>query len=321
MNTGTSATTDLAGRIPDRGDAVVEIEGREVSLTSLEKPWWPGGWTKGDALRWYATAAPHLLPHLAGRPLVMKRYPDGIEGKRFFQKRTPGHAPEWLVTCSVEHGSGSVIDFVVVDGPAALLWAVQLGSIDLNPWPSRCDDVNRPDLLCFDLDPVPGATFADVRRTALVVGQALTGLGAPFHAKTSGSRGIHLYVPIRRGPPQKDVWRVAKTLALSLEALHPDLITAVYRKADRPRGRVLVDYNQNAWGRTIASVYSLRPRPGAPVSAPVTWDELEAGIEIEDLTIESMPGRLADVGDRWAPLIDGERLRLESLLEGDVAAG
>jgi bifunctional non-homologous end joining protein LigD len=170
--------------------------------------------------------------------------------------------------------------------------------------------------LTFDLDPVEGASFDDVREVALVVHRALAGLGADSWVKTSGSRGIHVFVPIVEGPLQKSVWAVAKELARSLAALHPDLVTAVYKKAARPRGRVLVDYNQNAWGRTLASVYSARPRSGAPVSAPVTWEELEAGIDPLEFTIETMPDRIATEGDLWAGILDpASAFDVETLLE------
>ena len=308
---------DLAAAIPEAGDHEVEIAGRKLQLTSLDKPYWPAeGITKGDLLRWYARASVVILPHVAGRPLVLKRYPEGIEGEHFFMKRTPTHAPDWLRTCSIQHASGSVIDFAVVDGEASLLWVINLGSIDLNPWPTPCGDVDRPDLLTFDLDPVEGASFDDVREAALVVRRALAGFGIESWVKMSGGTGIHVFVPIVEGPVQKTVWAVAKELAVSLAGLHPDLLTAVYRKADRPRGRVLVDYNQNAWGRTLASVYSARARPGAPVSAPIAWEELEAGIEPMDFTLETMPERLEKTGDLWAGLLEpSARFDLESLLE------
>lgn len=315
-------SAELAARIPVAGEHFLEVGERSLRLTSLDKTYWPdGGWTKGDLLRWYAAVAEILLPYVRGRPIVMKRYPDGIEGESFFMKRTPSHAPDWLTTCSIEHASGNVIDFAVVDDAAALLWLPQIGCVSLHPWPSRCDDVDRPDFLTFDLDPVEGTGFDEVREAALVVERTLAGLGAPAWAKTTGSRGIHVFVPIERGPTQKEVWRVAKSLALSLESLHPELLTAVYRKADRPKGRVLVDYNQNAWGRTLASVYSARPRPGAPVSAPVTWEEIDAGIETLDFTIESMPARLEEVGDPWASMLEADPFPLADLLtEADAAA-
>jgi bifunctional non-homologous end joining protein LigD len=178
---------------------------------------------------------------------------------------------------AIEHSSGSVIDFPVIRDLPSLLWVVNLGCIDLNPWYARCDDVDRPDYLHFDLDPVEGTGFDKVLETALRVHEALDALGIPAFAKTTGSRGIHIYVPIVRGPIQKEVWTFAKRFAQSMETLHPELITTEYRIAKRPKGRVLLDYNQNAWGRTLASVYSVRPKPRAPVSAPVTWDEIGRG--------------------------------------------
>lgn len=307
-----------ASAIPrDQREWTARIGQRSVKLTNLDKIFWPEeGYTKGDLLRYYLSVANAILPHIKRRAMVMKRYPNGIAGEHFFMKRTPAHAPEWLTTCSIEHDSGNVIDFPVVDDAAALLWVVNLGCIDLNPWYARCDDVDRPDWLHFDLDPVVGASFGNVREAALLVYRALAGLGAQASAKTTGSRGIHVYVPIRRGPTQKEVWTVAKSFAQSLAALEPGLLTAEYRIEKRPPGRVLVDYNQNAWGRTLASVYSVRPRPGAPVSTPVTWDELEAGIEIEDFRIDNLPARIEKLGDLWAPLLGRTgRFRLEQLLD------
>jgi len=287
-----------------------------VKLTNLGKPFWPErGITKGDLLRYYAEVSPVLLPHLKDRAMVMKRYPNGAHGEFFFQKRAPVPRPDWIEICSIEHASASVIDFPIVRDLSSLLWLVNLGCIDLNPWYARCDDVNRPDYLHFDLDPVEGATFAKVRETALLVHEALDAIKVPNLAKTTGSRGIHVYVPIVRGPTQKEVWTFAKQFAQSMEKLHPDLITAEYRIAKRPKGRVLVDYNQNAWGRTLASIYSARPKPKAPVSAPVTWKEIEDDIEIEDFRVDNMPARVRKVGDLWKPLLQQSgRFRLEKLL-------
>jgi bifunctional non-homologous end joining protein LigD len=234
--------------------------------------------------------------------MVMKRYPNGIHGKCFFMKRTPSPRPEWIETCEILHGSGNLIAFPLVQDLASLLWLVNLGCIDLNQWYARCDDVDRPDYLHFDLDPGNGATFAQVRETALVVRDALRSLGMTSLVKTSGSKGLHLYVPIVRGPVQKQVWGFAKRLAKELDARHSDLITAEYRIADRPRGRVLVDYNQNAWGRTLASVYSVRPVEQATVSTPLTWDEVEGGAEIADFRMDNVPARVRKLGDLWAPL-------------------
>ena len=288
----------------DSADAVVRAGGKDVRLTNLAKPFWPElGITKGDLLQYYADVAAVLLPHLHGRAMVMKRYPHGAHGEFFFMKRAPTPRPEWIETCAIEHGSGSVIQFPIVQDIAALLWVINLGCIDLNQWYARCDDVDRPDYLHFDLDPGDGATFERVRETGFIVRDALGALRMPALVKTTGSRGLHVYVPIVRGPEQKDVWRFAKALAFELAARHPALMTAEYRIAKRPKGRVLVDYNQNAWGRTLASIYSVRPRPRAPVSTPIAWDELAAGVTIDDFRIDNLPARVARLGDVWKPLL------------------
>jgi bifunctional non-homologous end joining protein LigD len=192
---------------------------------------------------------------------------------------------------------------------------VNLGCIDLNPWYSRCDDTNRPDFLHFDLDPGPGAPFPRVLDVAGLVRATLEELRMQTYVKTTGSRGLHLYVPILRGPLQKEVWTVAKALAVELAARHPAIVTAEYRVAKRPRGRVLVDYNQNAWGRTLASVYSVRPRPEASVSTPVAWDEVERGIRIQDFTVGNVPSRVREKGDLWEGLLGRRRYDLAPLVE------
>jgi bifunctional non-homologous end joining protein LigD len=191
----------------------------------------------------------------------------------------------------------------VVGDLAALLWVVNLGCIDLNPWYARCDDVDRPDYLHFDLDPTPGAGFRAVREASLLICEALATLKIRSYPKTTGSRGIHIYVPIVRGPVQKEVWTFAKMFSVSLAQKYPKLLTSEYRVAKRPGNRVLMDYNQNAWGRTLASVYSVRPKPHAPVSAPVTWEEIERGIEIQDFRIDNMMQRLKVTGDLFRPLL------------------
>lgn len=288
---------------PVQGDVEVDVDGRRVRLTNLDKVFFPEiGATKRDLLQYYAAVAPVLLPHLRGRAMVMKRYPQGAAGDFFFMKQAPSPRPSWIATCAIAHASGRVIDFPVIDGLAALLWVVNLGCIDLNQWYARCDDVDRPDYLHFDLDPVGEVPFAAVREAAAIVNETLQALGMPTFVKTSGARGLHLYVPIVRGPTQKQVWQVSKTVALDVARRHPALLTTVYRKAARPSGRVLVDYNQNAWGRTLASVYSVRPRPRATVSTPVTWGEVAAGAATEDFRMDNVPARVAHLGDLWAPL-------------------
>ena len=298
-------------------NTTLTIGDRQLHLTNLQKVFWPeDGFTKRDLLQYYADIAPLLLPHLSDRAMVMKRYPNGYAGEFFFMKRTPSPRPSWLQTCSIEHASGNIIDFPMIQDLPALLWVINLGCIDLNQWYARCDDVHRPDYLHFDLDPVDQtAGFDKVLETARIIHHELDNLKIPNFAKTTGSRGIHVYVPLARGPLQKQVWTFAKHFAQALAVKHPSLITSEYRIAKRPKGRVLVDYNQNAWGRTLASVYSVRPRRGAPVSAPVTWQEIEHGLAIEDFRIDNMRARVRDAGDLWKPLLSPiGRLDLTPLL-------
>jgi bifunctional non-homologous end joining protein LigD len=289
----------------DQDNVVLTIGGKEVRLTNLRKIFWLDlALTKGDLLRYYAAVAGVLLPHLRDRAMVMKRYPHGAAGDFFFMKRAPSPRPSWIQICSIPHDSGNVIDFPMIQDAAALMWVINLGCIDLNQWYARCDDVDRPDYLHFDLDPGSGAGFDRVLETSLIVRDALDTLKMPSLVKTTGSKGLHVYVPIERGPMQKEVWTFAKALAHELAHRHPALITAEYKVAKRPHGRVLVDYNQNAWGRTLASIYSPRPRPAATVSTPVTWKEIERGIKIEDFTVLNVPKRLARLGDLWKPLLE-----------------
>ncbi|PYR13606.1 MAG: hypothetical protein DMG00_06440 [Acidobacteria bacterium] len=288
----------------DQDNVVVIVKGREVRLTNLRKIFWPDlRITKGDLLQYYADVAGALLPHIRNRAMVMKRYPHGAAGAFFFMKRAPTPRPPWIEICRIDHGSGNVIDFPMIQDEAALLWVINLGCIDLNQWYATCDDVDRPDYLHFDLDPGAGATFPRVVESALIVREALESLKMRPLAKTTGSKGMHVYVPIVRGPEQKQVWLFAKALAQELAARHPALMTAEYRVAKRPHGRVLVDYNQNRWGSTLASVYSPRPRPEATVSTPITWEEVERGVRLEDFTIRNVPARVKRVGDLWKPLL------------------
>jgi bifunctional non-homologous end joining protein LigD len=289
--------------IPADGDVLLAVGGREVRLTNLHKPFWPErGITKGDLIQYYADVAPVLLPHIRGRAMVMKRYPHGAGGEFFFMKRAPEPRPAWIRICPIDHGDKGIIPFPVIDDLPALLWVINLGCIDLNQWYAPCDDADRPDYLHFDLDP-GNATFAQVREAALIVRDALETLRMKPLVKTSGSKGLHVYVPIVRGPDQKQVWTFAKALAVELASRHRALLTSEYRRTNRPKGRVLVDYNQNRWGSTLASIYSVRPTPFAGVSTPVTWDEVEGGVEIEDFRLDNVRQRLTRVGDLWKPLL------------------
>jgi len=291
----------------DVNEATLDVGGRNVSLTNLNKVFWPGiGVTKRELLQYYSDISPVLLPHIHDRAMVMKRFVHGADGEFFFMKRAPSPRPDWLMTCSVVHNPTNTIEFPVIQDLASLLWVVNLGCIDLNQWYARCDDVDTPDYLHFDLDPVPNAGFDKVRRAAVIVRDALAAMSIPSVVKTSGSDGMHLYVPIRRGPLQKQVWTFAKAFAIKVAAAHPDLLTSEYKIADRPPDHILVDYNQNAWGRTLASVYSVRPTPTATVSTPVTWDEVENGVEATDFTLKNVPARVKQLGDLWKPVVDND---------------
>jgi bifunctional non-homologous end joining protein LigD len=288
----------------DVKDITLQVGGKELTLTNLSKAFWAeDGITKADLLQYYADISSYLLPHIASRAMVLKRYPDGALGKFFFQKHAPASRPDWIPICEIQHPSANLVDFPVINNLAGLLWAVNLGCIDLNPWYARCDDVDRPDYLHFDLDPTPGAAFALVREAALVLRDELEALKITSYPKTTGSRGIHIYIPIVRGPLQKEVWTFAKAFSVSAAQKYPKILTSEYRVAKRSPNRVLVDYNQNAWGRTLASVYSARPKPHATVSAPVTWEEVERGVEIADFRIDNMVKRLAKIGDLYRPLL------------------
>ena len=302
--------------IPKSGTVTLDVSGRDVRLTNLDKVFWPEEKiTKGDLIRYYAEVALVLLPHIRDRAMVMKRYPHGAGGEFFFMKRAPVPRPDWIQTCRITHGSGNIIDFPVINDLPSLLWVINLGCIDLNQWYAKCDDVNRPDYVHFDLDPGDGATWERVLESGRIVRDALGALKMPSVVKTTGSRGLHVYVPIVREPVQKEVWTFAKALAVELAARHPDLMTSEYRVAKRPKGRVLVDYNQNAWGRTLASIYSVRPRPQAPVSTPVTWEEIDKGVRIEDFRIDNVRARIEKLGGLWKPLLNtGGRVDLRKYL-------
>jgi bifunctional non-homologous end joining protein LigD len=290
-------------KIPRAGSHTIKVQGKEVRLTNLDKLFWPERQiTKGDLIQYYADVAPLLLPHIKDRAMVMKRYPHGAAGEFFFMKRAPEPRPDWIRTCRIPHDSGNVIDFPVIDDMPSLLWVINLGCIDLNQWYATCDDVDRPDYLHFDLDPGT-ATWDQVLASARILHDALETLKMPGYPKTTGSKGIHVYVPIVRGPVQKQVWTFAKALAQELAGRHPALMTSEYKVAKRPKGRVLLDYNQNAWGRTLASVYSVRPTPFAGVSTPLTWKEIDKGCRIEDFRLDNVRTRFKKTGDLFKPLL------------------
>jgi bifunctional non-homologous end joining protein LigD len=288
-------------KIPRKGDATLDAGGKSVGVTNLHKVFFSElGLTKADLLQYYADVSQYLLPHIKDRAMVMKRYPNGADKPFFFMKETPNPHPTWLKTIGVEHSGERVVNYPVINDLASLLWLINLGCIDLNQWYSRIDEPDLPDYLVFDLDPGT-ATFERVREVALLLHDGLASLKMPSYAKTSGSQGIHVYVPIKRGTDQSDVHGVAKEFAMTMVRHDPKVMTAIYNKAKRPKGSVLVDYNQNRWGSTLASIYSVRPNAFAGVSTPVTWEEIEDGIEVADFRIDNIAARLKKVGDLWKP--------------------
>jgi bifunctional non-homologous end joining protein LigD len=274
---------------------------RTLRLSNLDKVFWPEeGITKGDLLAYYREVAPVLLPHLRDRPFTMKRYPDGWQGKHFFQKDAPSHMPDWIETrayrsTSRETRQKRTIRYPLVNDELALLWMVNMGCIDMNTWYSRVDRPERPDWVLFDLDPSPDVGFREVVQVALLVKEVLDALGLSGFPKTSGADGFHVLVPIERRSTYDDTREFAEIVAGTLARTQRGLVTTEWAKAKR-RG-VLVDANQNGEGKTIASAYSVRPRAGAPVSAPLRWDEVTEDLDPLDFTTEAVLARVEQEGD------------------------
>ena len=291
----------------------VEVDGRTVRISNPDKIFFSArGETKLDLVRYYLAVGPGALLGVRERPTVLKRYPDGAGGEFFYQKRVPTPLPEWLQTVTVTFPSGrSARELCPVD-VAHLVYAANLGCLDLNPWAVRRADVDHPDELRVDLDPQPGVEFATVRRVAAEVKDVLEGLGLQGWPKTSGSRGVHIYVRIQPSWDFLEVRRAALALAREVERRLPEHATSKWWKEERGT-RVFIDYNQNARDRTIASVYSVRANPEGRVSCPVTWDELQT-VNPSDLTIATVPARFAKLGDVGAG-IDAVAYSLQPLLD------
>jgi DNA ligase D len=278
--------------------AYVQVAGRDVTVTNRDKVYFPkAGLTKGDLVEYYVDVAPCVLPHARRRVMQMLRYPNGVDGEFFYQKRVPVPHPDWLETYTILFPSGRTADFPVVNDAAALAWIANLGCIDLHTWSSRIDDVERPDYLLIDLDPRGGDPWAHVRTIALVVKDVMDELGLDSWPKTSGSTGIHILAPIVPELPFPEVRRFAKAFAQEVERRVPDIATTTWKVADRTG--VFVDFGQNARDRTIASAYSIRPTHDARASAPLRWDEV-ATVEAADFTLTTMRARIDAVGDLMA---------------------
>lgn len=290
---------------------LLRIEGRDVALTNPDKVFFPeAGYTKRDLVHHYLAVAEGALRGVAGRPMALKRYPDGIEAEPFFQKRAPGRRPDWIETVTLQFPSGRSAEEVVVRDAAQLAWVVNLGCVDLHPHPVRAEDLLHPDELRVDLDPVPGVPYRQVVKVAGIVREVLGELGLAGFPKTSGSRGAHVYVRIEPRWTFDDVRRAALALAREVERRAPRIATSRWWKEERHG--VFLDYNQNAKDRTIASAWSVRPTPDARVSMPLSWDEL-ATCEPADFTLATAAARFARLGDAHA-LIDARRDSLEPLL-------
>jgi DNA ligase D-like protein (predicted polymerase) len=291
---------------------VLEVAGRDVTVTNPDKTVFPSaGHTKLDLVRYYLSVADGALRGVAGRPMILKRFVKGIDVEAFFQKRAPDTRPDWIEVARLHYASGRSADEVVVRDAAQLAWVVNLGCVDLNPHPVLAEDLDHPDELRIDLDPVPGVPWGQIVEVALVAKEVLEDHGLTAWPKTSGSRGFHIYTRIDPRWPYRDVRLAAETVAREVEYRAPGLATSRWWKEERQG--VFVDFNQNAKDRTIASAYSVRPTADARVSTPLTWDEVP-GCRPADHTMATVPERFAAIGDPWAE-IEGTAGSLESLLE------
>jgi bifunctional non-homologous end joining protein LigD len=290
----------------------VRIAGREVQITNPDKVFFPAaGYSKGELVDYYLAVAEGAVRAVFNRPMALKRFVQGAEGEAFFQKRAPAFRPPWIETAVLSFPSGRTAEEIVVRDAAQLAWVVNLGCIDLNPHPVRADDLDHPDELRIDLDPMPGVPWSQVREVALVAKGVLDDMGLTGWPKTSGSRGMHIYCRIERRWSYPEVRRAAVARAREVERRAPEIATSKWWKEER-RG-VFLDYNQNAKDRTIASAYSVRPTPDARVSTPLRWDEVPS-CEPEAFTLATVPARFAAIGDPAAG-IDAAEGSLEALLE------
>jgi DNA ligase D-like protein (predicted polymerase) len=300
---------------------VVEVAGRQVPVSNPQKVFFPStGHTKLDMIKYYLAVADGALRGVAGRPMALKRFVNGAESEPFFQKRAPEKRPDWIETVELRFPSGRTADEVVLREPAGLVWVVNLGCIDLNPHPVLAVDLDHPDELRVDLDPVPGIEWPQIRDVALVARSVLSDFGLTGWPKTSGSRGMHIYARIERRWPFGDVRRAAVSVAREIERRAPDLATSKWWKEERHG--VFVDYNQNAKDRTVASAYSVRPLRDARVSTPLSWDEVP-DCDPAAFTIDTVPARFAEIGDPWEGMDDavGSLEGLLDLAARDEAAG
>jgi bifunctional non-homologous end joining protein LigD len=282
---------------------------KTVKLSSSDRVLFPeDGVTKGDVFEYYRAVGATLVPHLRGRPFTMKRYPHGIYGEVFFQKQAPKHLPDWIptrrFTTHPREGGSRLVDFALVNSAEAVLFMVQNNCIDMNAWYSRVDKPHRPDFVLFDLDP-PDGEFELAIEVAHLIRELLDEVELPGYVKTSGADGIHVVAPITRRSTFEQTYHFAERASRLLEERHPGKLTTQWLK--KKRQGVLVDHRQNGWGKTIASVYSVRPKPGAPVSTPLRWDELKPSVRPRDFTMAGVLERIEQHGDLYAPVLEDPR--------------
>lgn len=300
---------------------MVEVADREVKITNPDKVFFSKrGETKLDLVHYYLAVGDQIMRAVGGRPQLLQRFPDGASGKSFFQKRVPKGAPEWLETTTVSTPNGTTSNAMVARDLAHLIWAVNMGCLGFHGWPFLADEPGITDELRIDLDPTPGTTFDDVRRAAFDVRELLGELGITGHCKTTGSKGIHIYVRLQRTWDGFAVRAAAVALARELEQRHPDRLTAAWWKEERGQ-RIFIDFNQNAPHKTVFGAWSVRSRVGAQVSTPVTWDELQ-DVHPDDLTIPVVMARAGDP-DPWAAMAAQPQdvTALVERYEADLAAG
>src|SRR3954451_20820580 len=292
-------------------DREVKRGNRVVKLSSADRVLFPDdGVTKGDLFDYYEAVAPAIVPHLRDRPFTMKRFREGIDKPGFFQKQAPKGIPDWIPTRQFRtwprEGGSRLVDFPLVNDELALLWMVQMHCIDMNAWYSRVDKPDRPDFVLFDLDPPDDPKGFDMAvEVAHLVHELLDSVGLPSHVKTSGADGIHVVAPITRRSTYQQTYDFAERASRLLEERHPGKVTTEWLK--KKREGVLVDHRQNGHGKTIASVYSVRPKPEAPVSTPLHWDELTPGVRPRDFSMEVALGRIERHGDLFAPILEDPR--------------
>jgi bifunctional non-homologous end joining protein LigD len=301
-----------------RGEVDVKVGTEIVSLTNLDKVYWPDeGYTKGDLIKYYYEVSKYILPYLKDRPLIMKRYPNGIDGSSFHQHNVED-APDYVRTEAIDVVEGHAVDYIIGGNLASLLYMANLGAIERHPWHSRVRRIDRPDWFVFDLDPGAGVEFTTICALALSVKDVLERAGLESYAKTSGSRGIHVYVPLKAIDGYEQVADFALRVATRVARENPQTATIERALKKRERGQIYIDHMQNARGKSVVAPYSVRPKPGALVSAPLEWSEVEGSkIKLQDFTIKTMLQRLARVGDLFKPVLAQKQSLRDAVEQGD----